>query len=958
MPGDFTRNTFNSKKHYSGVLMQQGRVQLDADWNEEGAIQRYRIQTQTKDVIGPCGVPKAGDSFKITAVGGSDVAIAPGRIYVGGLLCELDAAATYLAQPHYPNPDKTYFTTPLSSPPDSPVGSPPGSPPVPQLKDGAYAVYIDAWQRELNYLDEPLIHEVALGEADTTARLQNVWQIRLLQLANTAATCDTDLEEWKTLVAPASGKLNVQTTKVEDPDNPCLLPPKAGYQSLENQLYRVEVQKSSATRAGTMFKWSRDNASVETQIEKVEGAIITVSSVGKDDVLGFAGGQWVEVVDEESTLKSSPNSLLQIVSVVPSRREITLSAAPIPNTNNGSFKLRRWDQNGSLAGSDGVAAATGWMDLENGIQVNFLEGSYRAGDYWLIPARTATGEVEWPPYQIPNNAPEPQSPAGIRHYYCKLALLQVQGGKVTAVDCRPLFPSLTAICAEDVCYDNRNCNGSTAKTVQQALDELCRKGDAACTLIALPGQGWEKVFEQIGPGQDAQICFQVGNYPLDAPVTISGKGHLKLTGCGPGTRILAPASECALRFSNCKTVIVRDLYAETGVARFKKGSLFQNLNGTLSFQDCNVVEVSGAVLKCGTGTVKAANCIAVHNGANTKGAVTIQDCILQVGHMQQGVLLVNAGRSYVRNNAITVYNVPQQTGLRRLLQDRRARATVRNMLVSRIHVGEKAPAHGLANVKRTFGERTVFFTTERSLQKTWNKIFEENPPPEGASSEKELHQYVKKLSDRILVTEALRARYRPVAALLEATAQEQHAVLFQGITIGGRRGHEIHVLDNTVESSLQGIHIGLSHRSGANETDDEKHDHTGGVLVANNTIRVRLPRNTGKMERHGIFVGNCDSLVVENNNIKLERLEGAERIPVDGIRVWGFFGKRVMITKNFVASADENQKQSFTIGINVHPLLQRPSVAQWLVMYNVAPSVHMPVRVVNGAVDLPGTNAG
>jgi hypothetical protein len=33
MSGDYSRVRFDPKKHFSGVLMQQGRVQLDADWN-------------------------------------------------------------------------------------------------------------------------------------------------------------------------------------------------------------------------------------------------------------------------------------------------------------------------------------------------------------------------------------------------------------------------------------------------------------------------------------------------------------------------------------------------------------------------------------------------------------------------------------------------------------------------------------------------------------------------------------------------------------------------------------------------------------------------------------------------------------------------------------------------------------------------------------------------------------
>ena len=38
MKGDFSRDTFDPAKQFTRVLMQQGRVQLDADWNEQIAI--------------------------------------------------------------------------------------------------------------------------------------------------------------------------------------------------------------------------------------------------------------------------------------------------------------------------------------------------------------------------------------------------------------------------------------------------------------------------------------------------------------------------------------------------------------------------------------------------------------------------------------------------------------------------------------------------------------------------------------------------------------------------------------------------------------------------------------------------------------------------------------------------------------------------------------------------------
>ena len=71
MKGDFTRNTFKSDKHYSGVRSQQGRVQVDADWNEAVDILAHWDRTTRRDVIGPCGGPQGQDGFLIKVVGKS-----------------------------------------------------------------------------------------------------------------------------------------------------------------------------------------------------------------------------------------------------------------------------------------------------------------------------------------------------------------------------------------------------------------------------------------------------------------------------------------------------------------------------------------------------------------------------------------------------------------------------------------------------------------------------------------------------------------------------------------------------------------------------------------------------------------------------------------------------------------------------------------------------------------------
>jgi Family of unknown function (DUF6519) len=485
MKGDFSRDTFDSKKHYNRVLMQQGRVQADADWNEQQAITVYREETETRDVIGGCGAPVHDAGFGI-ATDGKKLTIGKGRFYVDGILCENDQAdLDYFNQPDFPNP-----------------------PNLVNLLNNARApfgiVYLDVWRRHLTALDDDYIREKALGGPDTATRLKTIWQLRVLpvqgpdrkecarlekerrtlqakidKLQSTpkksakpktkaalkknqaaaaeleklraelamlevriaevcgAVECITPFPEWDALVAPSSGMLNAHTT-VPTTDDVCLIPPSAGYQRLENQLYRVEIHNGSASNQPT-FKWSRDNGIVVTSITNISGQDVTVHDVGPDDVLGFANGQWVEVSDDGLELNGLPGELIQIQNVSAATKTITLQSAPTLVFKKEFYpKLRRWD------GSAALTANT-WLPLEGGIEVQFSNGTYKTGDYWLIPARTATGEIEWPPFETPNTNPVAQPPRGIQHHYCHLALLAFDGKKLSVrQDCRDIFYPLAA----------------------------------------------------------------------------------------------------------------------------------------------------------------------------------------------------------------------------------------------------------------------------------------------------------------------------------------------------------------------------------------------------------------------------------------------------------------------------------------------------------------------------------
>ncbi|AIF82574.1 hypothetical protein NTE_00493 [Candidatus Nitrososphaera evergladensis SR1] len=66
MTQDITRSTFRKGNHYSSVDMQQGRVQVDADWNEQNDIRSHHEHTFLSDLIGKSGTMQQDDGFEIS----------------------------------------------------------------------------------------------------------------------------------------------------------------------------------------------------------------------------------------------------------------------------------------------------------------------------------------------------------------------------------------------------------------------------------------------------------------------------------------------------------------------------------------------------------------------------------------------------------------------------------------------------------------------------------------------------------------------------------------------------------------------------------------------------------------------------------------------------------------------------------------------------------------------------
>ncbi len=246
MKGDFTRSTFKPAKRYSGVRQQQGRVQLDADWNEQVDIDAYLRETAAGDLIGPCGAPRAGGGFEVGLnPDATDLTFTAGRLYVDGLLCELGPAdAAYTAQLAGLDPALDARLQPALP-----------------AATGSYFAFVDAWRRHVTALEDPGIRETALGGPDTATRTQTFWQVKLIAV-DAGSHCLSAPRAWEDTIAAPTGRLRARTHPGEPPQETCIVPASAGYTRLENQLYRVEVHQGDpwarrpSSGRGTTVRWS------------------------------------------------------------------------------------------------------------------------------------------------------------------------------------------------------------------------------------------------------------------------------------------------------------------------------------------------------------------------------------------------------------------------------------------------------------------------------------------------------------------------------------------------------------------------------------------------------------------------------------------------------------------------------------------------------------------------------
>jgi hypothetical protein len=477
MKGDFSRDTYRPESRFSRVMMQQGRVQLDSDWNEQNSILIGTLRALTRDLFGPFAGPAAECGFRIVTAEnrtglpkgaeaevqealkpgkdfGDDMLILAGRYYVGGMPIALDRAIRLQAQEGYPFGDET----------------------VSSLGQHNWLAYLDVWEDYVSADQDPYLREAALNGVDTCGRARIRWRVRLM-------VDPKDHDSATALTATGSGRLRARANPGEDKDDLCSIAPDARYRGAENQLYRVEIHAGGAAGAkgsGASFKWSRDNGSTCFPILIGTGNQMTLAHLGRDELTTLVEQDWVELVDDALIAADGAGPLARVAKVDRDRMRVDLllpdGAPALASYTDAEAAarhalLRRWDHKGDWTKSGGAVpiseGASNEMELEDGVKIVFeAGGTYRAGDYWMIPARVATGDVEWPG---PPDQPEFQLPHGPAHYYAPLAIREPsrQGGGAGVRDLRCCIARIPCVKAETA-----TATANTNAAVKQDVDSI------------------------------------------------------------------------------------------------------------------------------------------------------------------------------------------------------------------------------------------------------------------------------------------------------------------------------------------------------------------------------------------------------------------------------------------------------------------------------------------------------
>jgi Family of unknown function (DUF6519) len=510
MSSDRARVSYNRDRQYRTVVAQQGRVTLEADWNEAQQIASDEQREQLLDIVGSSGTPD--DGYRVLETGSVpadafDFSVQKGTMYAGGMRAVLSENLAYSKQSDWldweSDPDWVDPST---------------------LQGASEFVYLLLREQEVSAVEDSALREPALGGPDTMQRTRLIQHIARLQTEgqNCADVLELARKRWlergfefdaATMYLTASATLQVDFLESEPADDPCDPEARGGYLGAENQLIRVQISSTNPTK----LVWGFDNASFLYRVTATNGTTLKLQSAPVDDFHRPRSGQAVEILRSAAELEdgeyvASPTGIVQTLTAPynPDTQEIVLpNALPeVYTERTPQLFLRVWEE--ELPFTPGAPVTLG----KTGLQVTLASPAnlpFPEGTFWFFAVRPMLPTTIYP--QRYEDAPQP--PEGPRLWVCPLAVIGWNKRIIGVLeDCRSRFEDLVTLTK--------------------------RQGGGCCTVVVKPEDlkgdiTLQSILDRYVNRERVTICLLPRTYALPEPLRL-GLEHSNLTleGCRDG----------------------------------------------------------------------------------------------------------------------------------------------------------------------------------------------------------------------------------------------------------------------------------------------------------------------------------------------------------------------------------------------------------------------------------------
>jgi hypothetical protein len=531
MASDRARVSYDPTRHYQSVVMQQGRVTLEADVNEAEVLASELLREETLDIVGPAGTPDNGYQ-----VGGNtatnqpfDFHVGPGTMYVGGERVSLgEPGIDYSNQPEWLDHDGD----PLF------VNAAAGA----GVFGGNELIELFLREQEVSAVEDTTLREVALGGPDTAQRSRLIQ--RILRLPVKGTTCpDAEAEvdkRWPALGVsfdPATMRLKspatlqVQFVQQAPPANPCDPAVPGGYLGADNQLIRVQITSYDDKKNTGTFVWGYNNASFLYRVTAVDSQTLELSSTPIDTYHTPRPGEAVEVLrtaislgNKDYVAEHTGQVQTPTQAFVPETRRLSLpNALPAEYTDpkkTPQLFLRLWEA--EVPFTPGKPADLAGSGLQVVIQPGGPTGLLTIGQYWMFAVRPSTPQQLYPKRYL--DAPQP--PEGPRMWVCPLAVIDWTLATLPQFnlleDCRQFFDNLVELTKRGKCC-----------SITVTPDDVTHRG------------GLQAIIDS-NNNVLVTISLRPGAYQLKAPLVIGpGSQGLILEGCQDGVILQAAGPDPA-----------------------------------------------------------------------------------------------------------------------------------------------------------------------------------------------------------------------------------------------------------------------------------------------------------------------------------------------------------------------------------------------------------------------------